>query len=395
MSAIFVHWCARLGIPSQPEFIAFTITRIVGIGVRPLILFVAVSHGFSGFSDAFALFVTATAASFVVLGNNAHIELYRSTFNHNKDILETYVLTRQYVRNIVSHILWFAPAGMALMYVWIQNIWICLAGVLVLCCEKTYDELQRYYIFERSYIKATIVFSFRYLVPGIVVLIPLAAGENASLWLFIAAHIMAFVIYGAVLERRKARFYTKIYSRAWTRGGALLAYVGEYFRSLHTNHLWTLVSANLVLLDRFMIQRSNTSFGEYVFFANLFNFAVVVHTLLYFTHRRPDLLEKSRYLPAEMLRLSNLLPPLTYCCGIAAISWALITCGAAYKNFSFALLIGLAIYYYIQSVSLVCLEFVFWRVGRGNLLSPTFASSPQFWGLFLCSRPPPTPFLTS
>jgi hypothetical protein len=382
---------------ARPDFIILTAARIFGIALRPLILFVAANHGFTRFSDAFALFITAIAGSFVVFGNNAHIDLYRSTFNANKNILQTYLLTRKYVKNTISHALWFSPAGIALLYFWTQDIWISLAGLFVLYCEKIYDEFQRYYLYNQAYSRFTFGFMFRYAVPAAVVLIPLAAGERATLSLFIAASLGSFVAYMALLEQDKLQFYVKTYAASCRGGRVMRAYLLEYVRWFYANHVWSLVSANLFLLDRFMIKQSEASIGEYVFFANLFNLAVLAHTLVYFTYRRPNLIKEQTCLRLELLRTPNILPPALYCCGAVVVARVLVVHWPAYSNFSPILLIGLFIYFYLQAISLVFFDFVFWRTGRGKLAAADLSLATLSLGGYCLFVPPfwAIPFILS
>lgn len=357
-----------LGLFARRDFLIFTAARVAGIGIRPLILLVTALYGFPDFADAFALFATAIAGSFVVFSNEAHIRLYRQRFNDSRDILGLYLATRFFVVNVVSHIVWFALIGALLLYMWTGNPAMAVSGLLVLFAEKIYDEYQRYYTFKHAYIAWTIGFLFRYGVPGLTVLIPTLLGGKPSLAVYITAYVVACIVYVALFERRSMALFKRVYARAWRGGRSLIAYVGTYFRELYANQAWSFLAANFYLLDRIMISQSPVGLGAYVFFCSLFNITFFAHNTLYFVHRRASIIRNEAKLRHEVFRPANTLPPLLYVAGVIVIALGFMNFNPVYREFDLVLLVGLAIYYYGQSISQVALDFTFWRIARQKLV---------------------------
>lgn len=384
----------NLGIFARTDFLLFTAARVVGIGIRPLILFLAATRGFADFSDAFALFATSVAGSFVVFSNEAHIRLYRAEFNGTRDVLRLFLSTRYFVINLASHVIWFAAVGAILLYVWTGNAWLSAFGLTVLFAEKIYDEFQRYYTYQRAYIKWTIGFGFRYGLPGLAVLIPMALGFEPTLAYYVAAYVVACMVYLAVWERRSMAFYARLYARYWHGGKVLLGYVRTYARDLYANQAWSFLAANFYLLDRMMINQTSVGIGMYVFFCNLFNLAVFTHTTLYYVHRRPDLINDNASLRQEFFRLPNVVPPAIYALGVAAIGWLLTVYQPAYSTFDVTLILGLAVYFYAQAISMVVIDFMFWRVRRERLVLADLALGALCLGAFFVFRLP-TAFIPS
>lgn|GEM_PF-5967991 len=359
----------KLGILEKPDFLLFTAARVIGIGIRPLILFFAATRGFSEFSDAFALFATAVAGSFVVFSNEAHIRLYRAQFNGSTDVLRLYLAVRFFVANSISHVIWFSAIGTALLYFWTDDAWLAGFGLLVLFAEKIYDEFQRYYMYKRAYVQWTIGFAFRYGLPGLAVLTPIGLGWQPTLSLYIAAYVVACVVYLAIWERRSLTFYARLYARDWRGGRILISYIPTYISGLCANQAWVLLAANFYLLDRVMINQTDLSIGAYVLFCNLFNLSVFSHTTLYFVRRRPDLIKEGSSLTRELFRSQNLIPPLVYTLGVLAVCIVLIRYQPVYASFDPTLVVGLAIYFFVQAITLVVHDFVFWRVKREMLVA--------------------------
>lgn len=358
----------KLGILERPDFLLFTAARVIGIGIRPLILFFAATRGFSEFSDAFALFVTAVAGSFVIFGNEAHIRLYKAAFNGTRNIFEIFLATRFFILSLFTHIIWFSAVGAVLLFVWTGNVWLSLFGLVVLIAEKTYDEYQRFYTFQRAYIKWTIGFAFRYGLPGLTVIAAIALGIQPTLPLYIVAYLVAAAVYVVVWERRSMALYLRLYARGWHGGRQMLAYAKVYAKQLYANQAWSFLLANYYLIDRMLISRSDVSLGSYVFFCNLFNLAVFVHTTLYFVQRRADLINDNASLRREFLRLPNLVPPFLYTLGVAGISWLFTQLEPAYAGFDLVLIFGLGVYFFAQAISLVAIDFIFWRLRKEILL---------------------------
>lgn len=378
----------NLGILARTDFLLFTAARVVGIGIRPLILFIAATRGFNDFSDAFALFATSVAGSFVVFSNEAHIRLYRAEFNGTNNLLRLYLATRYFIINLASHVVWFSALGAILLYVWTGNVWLSAFGLIVLLAEKTYDEFQRYYTYQRAYIKWTIGFAFRYGLPGLAVLIPMAVGLTPSLALYVGAYIVACVLYVGIWERRSMALYARIFARYWRRGRVLWGYLRTYARDLYANQAWSLLAANFYLLDRMMISQTDVSLGNYVFFCNLFNLAVFTHTTLYYMHRRPDLIKDHASLRHEFFRLPNIVPPVIYTAGVAALAWLLTIYSPVYQSFEKTIILGIAIYFFTQAASLVVLEFIFWRVQKEKLVAADIVVGAIGFGAFFGFRLP-------
>lgn len=379
----------NLGIFARRDFLLFTAARVVGIGIRPLILFLAATRGFADFSDAFALFATSVAGSFVVFSNEAHIQLYRAEFNGTKNIMRLFLATRYFVINLISHVIWFSALGALLLYVWTGDVWLSAFGLLVLFAEKIYDEFQRYYTYQRAYIQWTIGFAFRYGLPGLAVLIPIGLGWEPTLLLYIAAYVAACIVYLVIWERLTIAFYARLYARYWRGGRTLLNYLGTYARDLYANQVWSFLTANFYLLDRMMVNQTDVSIGAYVFFCNLFNLAVFAHTTLYYVNRRPELIGDDASLRHEFFRLQNILPPAVYVVGILVLSWMLTAYQPAYAEFGPTLIVGLAVYFFAQAISLVVLDFVFWRVKRQHLVLVDLALGSLLFGTFMALRLPP------
>jgi len=376
----------NLGIFARADFLLFTAARVIGIGIRPLILYLAATRGFAEFSDAFALFATSVAGSFIVFSNEAHIRLYKAEFNSNSNILKLFLATRYFVINAVSHVIWFSAGGAALLYLWTGNLWLSAFGLVVLFAEKIYDEFQRYYTFQRAYIKWTIGFAFRYGLPGLAVLIPIVVGYPPTLALYVAAYIIACLVYVAIWERKTIAFHTRLYAHYWQGGRVLVGYIRTYARDLYANQAWAFIGGNLYLLDRIMINQTPVSIGAYVFFCNLFNLAVFTHTTLYFVHRRPDLIGERASLLHEFSRIPNIAPPALYTLGVVGICSFLIIYQPAYADFDITLVLGLACYFYAQAVSLVVLDFIFWRVRRERLVLVDLAVAATLLASFFAFR---------
>ena len=141
-------------------------------------------------------------------------------------------------------------------------------------------------------------------------------------------------------------------------------------QELMYNQLWTFASVNILLVDRLLVANLyRDQIHQYVFFANIFNLVNVAHSLFYFVPRRPELIrDKDATAWGEIFRPGNLFPPLLYLAVSMIIAIAVRYSTPIYESVSPRLFGGLALFYLLQAVNLVGIEYVFWRVSRLRLL---------------------------
>ena len=357
----------RSNIGAEPDLVIFMLARIFGVAVRPLSLLICATLGYDDFSDNWVLILTALASSFVLIGNDAHIDLYRHLFNRQNNILATYVMTRLFVKNTITHILIFIIPAAAIFYLWTPNFALILLAVPMLLGEKFYDDYQRFSIFEKNYLRWSLIFCVRTIIPTSYIIIGALLNISLSLYAFIIIYLICFIVYFVGWKRRLLWLYIRLYRHKLRTIHELPRYVKIYFGLLGRNHLSLAIQANTMLLDRVIILGTAIVFSHYIFFSMLFNMIAISHNILYFTQRRPTLIKHDTHPLKELFKAPNLLMPLFFSIGSLAAAFIIIHVIEGYKDFAWLIIIGMPFHYFILAISLVIEDYCYFRIDRLKL----------------------------
>lgn len=391
----------RLRPRLSPQFLTFIVARLAGVGVKPLVLLVATLAMRERFAQDYALLVSALAGLFVLAGAQTHIAYYKHRFSEGANAY--YHAYRSYLSETLLQYLLVLPFVGLVALLWTQDPVILASILLLVGVEKFFDEDMRHFLFTRRYYGWSLSFAFRTVVPAFAVLVLLPLWEGRLIVAYTAIVLASLVIYG-LIRSRHFRFYLAqigLFARGMRRNGreVLARFAGRWRRDLMFNQMWSFASVNVLLIDRLLVANLQpTRLDEYVFFANIFNLANVAHSLLYFMPRRPELIRDADATAwREISRPANLLPPLLYAAVSVAIALAIRHTLDVYQDISLILLGGLALFYLLQAINLVGIEYVFWRVDRKWLLLCDTAIIAAVATTVFALRPPLefVPFITT
>lgn len=355
------------------EFLVFLIIRISGLLLRPMIIFSASLVGQRQFAIDYALLTTSISSLFVLTGAQIHIEYYKKRFDHQNRVGYSSAF-REYFRDSCTHMILVMPFVAIASLAWTTDY--LLIGLLVIhvVIEKFFDEDQRHFLFTRQYFRWSFSFGARIVLPGTFIIIFIDFLPERIIIFYTLASTLSFLAY-LMIRKRYTRFYVKVIALIWHefRNSAkpgILQFLKRWRKEYSFNQLWSFFSVNFYLLDRlWMANYEGSKLDIYVFFTTLFNMAVVGHSILYFTPKRPDLIKNSTTIWREWFSVPNILIPfiLMVCATIAAVVAQMLNPDYA-AMFSLTLIIGMAIFFMLQATLLVVVETVFWRVSRKQLL---------------------------
>lgn len=356
----------------QPGFLTFIFVRLAGVGIKPLVLLVAGMAAREPFARDYALLVSALAGLFVLAGAQTHIPYYNRRFSHMQAAY--YKVFRAYFRDTLIQYLLVLPVVAAIGLLWTRDPVLLAAIVLLVGVEKFFDEDMRHFQFTREYYDWSTSFAFRTILPSLATLAILPFWPGRLIEAYTALSLSSLAGYG-VLRHRHFGFYFALVGSFVRRGAGnalrrLGAFAIHWRHDLMFNQAWTYASINILLVDRLMIANIYPwQIAEYVFFANIFNLVNVAHSLFYFVPRRPELIKDPNTTAwNELSRRPNVIPPLGYFAVSLAIAWLTQIMFDTYRDVSPALFFGLGLFYVLQAINLVGIEFVFWRVSRRKLV---------------------------
>lgn len=354
----------------QYEFKIFTLVRILGVGVRPLILYLCIVLPNPELGLQFGLLVSAVASSFLVLANQNFRKIYDYVAGDapKRRGLGGRGLFFIYLEGAAIHVVAFLPLAAALCWVWTTSLELTLICVVFILLEKYFDDDQRIAIYQRRYFDWSINFAFRVIIPSLVLLASMLLWTQHLLWIYTGAAVISLVVYLTL----KRRIFVRLVW-AWMRrlgqppswGTRLARYWRDYRQEFAFAQAWVFLSGSFLLIDRFIVVRLNeTVFAEYVFYSNLANVIPLIHGLLYFTKVRPKLIDRTGPILRHILAPQNLGLPLALGLMMPVGVWAALALGILKMQIGYGTITGLGGLYALSAMSLVVSELAFWRLKR-------------------------------
>ena len=354
------------------EFKIFTLTRILGVGIRPLILYLCLVLPNPELGLDFALLVSAVASGLLVLANQNFRQIY-DYFAGNagqRQGLGGRNLFVAYIEGTILHMAIFLPIAGMLCWIWTQSFELTLLCVLFILLEKYFDDDQRIAIYQRRYFAWTINFGFRVVGPSLCLVAAMSIWKDHLLYVYTASALIFFGLYirlfrfqFAHLVGRWLRSFMGHPALWWTH---IRRYGKNYRQEFAFAQIWVFLGGNFLLLDRFIVaQLEPKGFAEYVFFSNLANVIPLLHGLLYFTKVRPQLVNCSGPILEPILSVHNWVLPVGLALVFPIGVFVTTTLGLLTAALGYFTIIGLGVLYGLSAIMLVVMELAFWRLKRG------------------------------
>lgn len=359
------------------SYLAFMFCRLLGVALRPLIILASLHLPDENLSLDYALLFTAITSSFVIYGNQNHRHVYTYFLGDTasrKGIGGTRAILK-YLDGVGVHIFLFAPVVVALVWIWVGEVWMCALILPLVLIEKYYDDQQRVLIYQRRYGTWCKHFICRTIVPSSTILASILIWSWGSILFYAALCYIFWAFYILWVAPQFTRIVLAWARRAIMQGtralvGRVNSYLSDYVREYFGAQLFSILAVNLLILDRYFVKSDFTQqFAAYVFAVNVFSVVPLVHNMFHFTRIRPQLMNANLPVMRTVLAPRNIFVPVVLVFG-AGISfpvmdhWSIMDLPVTYP-----VLVGLALVYAIAAISFVLQEFVFWRVRRGWLVA--------------------------
>ena len=363
------------------EFQVFTVARILGVGVRPLILYLCIVLPNPELGLTYALLLSAVASSMLVLSNQNFRQIYDYVAgdSRHRQGLGGRDLFVTYIEGTFLHVAIFLPVAGVLCWIWTQSFQLTLICILFIILEKYFDDDQRIAIYQRRYFAWSINFGFRVVGPSLCLLGAIFIWEDHLLYIYTVAALIFFGLYIRFFRSQFARLVGR-WVRRFLRHpklwwGRIQCYGLLYRQELAFAQIWVFLAGNFSLLDRFFVAKMEpTLFAEYMFFSNLANLIPLLHGFWYFTKIRPQLVNRKGPILDPILSFYNWALPiglaLMFPLGLSVTT----NLGLLNSTLGYTTIIGLSVLYAISAMMLVIMELAFWRIKRGWMTALELAS---------------------
>ena len=150
---------------------------------------------------------------------------------------------------------------------------------------------------------------------------------------------------------------------------AVGTYLKDYKNEFALAQLWSVVGANVILIDRFLVSKAHpNSFATYVLIANIANIIATFHNLGYVTFQRPVLLRPDTRAMGQIFALQNWVIPVGLSGAVLAGYSVLGMAEFEITDLPLSITGLLFVLYIFHAASLVPKEIAFWRFRRIILL---------------------------
>lgn len=350
----------------------FAIARLAGVAARPLILLTALNLGHPDFATDFALVMTATLSSFVIYANQNHRALYNYFLDRSapRKGLGGTQATLKYLDGVAIHIALFSPLVLALVWVWVEALWLIAMTMSLVLIEKYYDDHQRALVYKQSYQQWSLHFLFRLIVPSLVALFVMATTDSVRIEIYVGTVIVCFLLYISLFDRAFVRIVIRWSATLFGNAPARLKtrlkdYLKNYVTEFMGAQVFTVLAVNMLLIDRFFVKADFPSdFAAYIFAVNVFSMITVFHSIFHFTRVRNKLISQKCSVTRTFFSPRNIGVPFVLATGTLASFPILEAFGLFSQKIDRTLLLGLAAIHTVSAISLVLRELSFWRVKR-------------------------------
>lgn len=363
--------------PERRAFLAFVLCRLLGVVLRPLTLLVALRLPDGDFARDYSLLLTAITSSFVIYGNQNHRQVYTYFIGdtaRRKGLGGTRAVMR-YLDGVGVHMALFAPLVAAVVWIWVEDLWIWALILPLVVIEKYYDDQQRVLIYQRRYGMWCRHFICRTILPSGAILAAVVIWGWGNIAFYAALCVAFWVLYAVWISPQFTRIVAAWARRVVMQGGRALigrvtTYLSEYVREYFGAQLFSILAVNLLILDRFFVKSDFTpQFAAYVFAVNVFAVVPLIHNMFHFTRIRPQLIDVNRPVMPTVLAPRNIGLPVVLVLGACASFPIMDRMSIVDLPVPYPVLAGLALIYTLAAISFVLQEFVFWRVRRSWLVA--------------------------
>lgn len=344
----------------------FLITRISSLASRPILLILIANDNVLE-ADVMALIFSAVASSFVVLTNNNHRDFYPDFIKDNTELTGNKRFLR-YAKSQFIHIAIFLPIVGVVALFWVAfSVKLALVVMIFVLIEKFFDEELRLLVYRQKFIHWCIGLAFKLLLPFFFYYV-------LSLYLSYHSHLIYFYlsivsIFAYVIYTKKLHYFYRFFRdlSALNNYGVRI-YISEYISRYSLFQLWAFISANLVLIDRFFVNKLGESgdLAMYTYLAMIANAVLILHRVLYVEERRHSLISFDS-LSTAMFNYKNLSYPFVLAVSVFIAVVLMSIAGLIELKGSYFLISMLLLAGYFNAVSSILIEWCFWH-GRVSKL---------------------------
>ncbi len=349
----------------NPEYIVFSISRAIGILVRPVILYLLISNNFDEFADDYSRLLIVMVSIFSFLAFPYYYNFYKAYFENNdrKKVGLRYVI---YLKDFFLFNILLVPLTVVLSYALFKDIYISLGCSVLLFFEKIIDEFQRFQQYKKNFLEWSILFLTKNFFPIILFFSIFFLFDSFSfeayLFSLIAVNIAISLFYS--LKQNVMKFI-RINKKYFT------SFLKRVFGKNFLIYLTSISSVLILQSDRLVLSQLENHFfslADLTFAAQLANLLPLVISFGFIANRRQLILKKETLI--SNLFLGKAIPLVCVVLFVVVLSVIILLSQSGYLTINLS---NKQIFIYFLAFSFISLdqilhEHLYWNLKSWKLL---------------------------
>ena len=342
------------------SYIYFIIARVLGLALKPILLLYLINTQSYEASENIAKLFLYTVSFILFLSVPLHFDFYKKYFSQNASLVGCRKKIIEYFTLTLWHVIVVTPFIFVISFYLFENIYFPLFFYILILSEKLFDEISRFYLYNKSFLRWSIIFTIKSLLPFLFVIITsLVKPEYILEVLVISITLINFLIFILIfpslyklflkslkLDSINFMFYLKIMQTKL---------VGKFSIGIF--------KGNLMNLDKWALSFYETigTFSEVVMIGQISNSIPLAADFAFVQHRRARLIKIDSL--SEIL-LNFKVPIIMFIFGVLVIIGVIFLAEIDFIKFNTidSTLIVLIVFSYVMfSIAEPISEYLFWN----------------------------------
>lgn len=281
------------------EYNFFTLSRLIGLGAKPLFIYILLRLGLDDFSNAYVMVITYVQFSLFFFNSEAQQRYYRVRFSED---VSSFIKAKEFLiygRNCTTHLVFLLLPLVVFCLLVVDEVYVALAISVLAIAEKMFDECQRYMIYAKKYAIWSRIFLAKIFVPFFACSVEFLLHGSVTLITFLLSYF--FTVLLAVITLKEFSYKAISFSfRSYLKYGILRTPFVLLF---------TLSSSNVLFLDRVIVSsRFESEVSSYVLACNIAVFVILAYDYFYLTRKKPELVNYSGSILRDLFGRRSVLP---------------------------------------------------------------------------------------
>jgi hypothetical protein len=276
---------------NKKGYFLFLFTRLSIVLVKPLTLWILLLQNYKALANDISLFFLLSASLMVIFNNESYYYYYKEYFGASIKSSKLVKELKDYFNGTLNHIFIFATLVFAILYFFLDSLFLSISFLFYLILDKLFDEIQRFYQFNKNFTKWSYLSLIKNYGSFIYILIFSYFRKLGSFETYLSIQFSFSLLSILIFTPINLTSFFRINKR---NGIHLIRYFKFYIKRLFLNQLQSISSKNIPLVDRHYINiKSHDLLADYSIITQFSSSIILLVDSFMISHRRKDYVNKN------------------------------------------------------------------------------------------------------